>query len=100
MLDTSTLHCYRVSCRRSAVVENREQIFKVASIGHGAPPQLLPECCSAASGPNTVFRKSVFCAKWLWFADATNRIQDFGAGIVHSQKTCRLNLPGRKIVTN
>jgi len=46
----------------------------------------MQECCSAANGRNTLFRKSVFCEKWLWFADATNRIQDFSAGISISQK--------------
>jgi hypothetical protein len=35
MLDTATLQCNRVSFCRSAVVQNREQIFKFASIGHG-----------------------------------------------------------------
>jgi hypothetical protein len=38
MLDTPTLQCNRVSFCRSAVVQNRQQIFKFASIGHGAPP--------------------------------------------------------------
>jgi hypothetical protein len=27
--------------------------------------QLLPECCGAANGRHTLFRKSVFCAKCL-----------------------------------
>src|SRR5215216_2258956 len=38
MLDTPTLQCNRVSFCRSAVVQNRQQIFKFASIGHGTPP--------------------------------------------------------------
>jgi hypothetical protein len=38
MLDTPTLQCNRVSFFRSAVVQNRQQIFKFASIGHAAPP--------------------------------------------------------------
>jgi hypothetical protein len=38
MLDTPTLQRNRVSFFRSAVVQNRQQIFKFASIGHGAPP--------------------------------------------------------------
>ena len=37
MLDTPTLQCNRVSFGRSAVVHNRQQILKTASIGHGAP---------------------------------------------------------------
>ena len=37
-------------------------------------------------GRNTLFRKSVFCGKRLWFAAATNRIQDFYAGIIQSQE--------------
>jgi hypothetical protein len=35
MLDTPTLQCNRVSFCRSAVVQNRQQIFKFVSIGHG-----------------------------------------------------------------
>jgi hypothetical protein len=37
MFDTSPLHCNRVSFCWSAVVHNRQQIVKFASIGHGAP---------------------------------------------------------------
>src|SRR4029078_2087163 len=38
MFDTPTLQCKRVSFCRCAVVQNGQQIFKCASIGHGAPP--------------------------------------------------------------
>ena len=38
MFDTPTLQCKRVSFYRCAVVQNGQQIFKCASIRHGAPP--------------------------------------------------------------
>jgi hypothetical protein len=38
MLDTPTLQCNRISFCRRALVQNRQQIFKFASIGHGATP--------------------------------------------------------------
>src|SRR4051794_23679010 len=38
MFDTPTLQCKRVSFCRCAVVQNSQQIFEFASIGHGAAP--------------------------------------------------------------
>jgi hypothetical protein len=38
MFDTPTLQCKRVSFYRCAVVQNGQQIFEFASIGHGAAP--------------------------------------------------------------
>jgi hypothetical protein len=45
---TPTLQCNRVSFCGSAVVQNRRQIFKFASIGHGAP--------SVSTTPRDYFR--------------------------------------------
>jgi len=75
MLYTPTLQRNRVSSCRSAVVQNRQQIFKIASIGHGAPPP-------AAAGMLQCRERSQYTLpkkRLLWevavLADATNRTQ-------------------------
>jgi hypothetical protein len=50
MLDTATLQRNSVSFCRSAVVQNRQQIFKFASTGHGAPTQSGDLGCGVSAG--------------------------------------------------
>lgn len=55
-------------------------------------PQLLLECCSAANGRNTLFRKSVFCA---------NRLRRHHPRARRPRTTIsRLNLPDERSIQN